>query len=73
VLNNLGVALAITGNSEGIDCPQQALNIRREIGDRKGEAQAANNLADTYQRLLPHPAEPEEMPHPVKPEEMPHP
>jgi DNA-binding SARP family transcriptional activator len=51
VLNSLGVALGITGDSEGIDCLEQALSIRREIGDRKGEAQAANNLADTYQRL----------------------
>ena len=45
------MALGITGDSEGIGCLEQALAIRREIGDRMGEAQAANNLADAYQRL----------------------
>src|SRR5260370_6457618 len=30
---------------------EHALTIRREIGDQVGEAQAANNLADTYLRL----------------------
>ena len=30
---------------------ERSLAIRREIGDRMGEAQAANNLADAYQRL----------------------
>jgi hypothetical protein len=50
VLNNLGEALGITHDSEGIGLLEQALAIRREIGDRRGEAQAANNLADAYQR-----------------------
>jgi hypothetical protein len=45
VLNNLGEALGITGDSEGIGCLEQALAIRREIADRMGEAQPANNLA----------------------------
>ena len=51
ILNSLGESLVITGDSEGIGCLEQALAIRREIGDRMGEAQAANNLANAYQRL----------------------
>ncbi len=51
VLNNLGLALGFTGNTEGNDYIEQALAIRHEVGDRMGEAQAANNLADAYQRL----------------------
>ena len=37
--------------SEGIECLERSLAIRREIGDRVGEAQAANNLADAYHWL----------------------
>jgi len=48
VLNNLGDALGVTGDPEGIACLESSLAIRREIGDRLGEAQAANNVADTY-------------------------
>jgi len=48
VLNSLGGALGMTGDSEGIGCLEQALAISREIGDRMGEARAANNLADVY-------------------------
>jgi tetratricopeptide (TPR) repeat protein len=51
VLSNLGDALGVTGESEGIECLKRSLEIRRDIGDRMGEAQAANNLADAYQRL----------------------
>jgi DNA-binding SARP family transcriptional activator len=51
ILNNLGDALAFTHHSEGIDCLERSLAIRHEIGDRVGEAQAANNLADTYHWL----------------------
>jgi tetratricopeptide (TPR) repeat protein len=51
VLNNLGLALGITGDSEGIGCIEQALAISREVGDRRGESRAANNLADAYTRL----------------------
>ena len=51
ILNSLGEALGITGDSEGIGCLEQALAIRGEGGDRKGEAQAANNLANAYQKL----------------------
>ena len=51
VLNNLGDALGVTGDPEGIACLESSLAIRREIGDRMGEAQAANNVADTYQQL----------------------
>ncbi|HEY6311775.1 MAG TPA: BTAD domain-containing putative transcriptional regulator [Streptosporangiaceae bacterium] len=48
VLNNLGQALGFSHMSEGIGYLEQALAIRREIGDRIGEAQAANNLSDAY-------------------------
>jgi DNA-binding SARP family transcriptional activator len=51
VLNNLGNALGVTHDAEGIGHLERSLAIRREIGDRAGEAQAANNLADAYQRL----------------------
>jgi DNA-binding SARP family transcriptional activator len=51
ILNTLGDALGQTRQSEGIDCLERSLAIRREIDDRMGEAQAANNLADAYQRL----------------------
>jgi DNA-binding SARP family transcriptional activator len=51
VLNNLGLALGATRDSEGIACLERSLALRHEIGDRAGEAQAAGNLADTYSRL----------------------
>ena len=51
VLNNLGNALGVTHDPEGIGHLERSLAIRREIGDRAGEAQAANNLADAYQLL----------------------
>ncbi|MFZ0187971.1 MAG: tetratricopeptide repeat protein, partial [Streptosporangiaceae bacterium] len=51
VLNNLGLALGATRDSEGITCLEQSLALRHEIEDRAGEAQAAGNLADTYSRL----------------------
>ena len=51
ILNTLGEALGQTRQPEGIGCLEQSLAIRREIGDGRGEAQAANNLADAYQRL----------------------
>jgi DNA-binding SARP family transcriptional activator len=51
VLNNLGLALGATRDSEGISCLERSLALRHEIGDRAGEAQAAGNLADTYTRV----------------------
>ena len=51
MLNNLGDALGVTRDPEGIGYLERSLAIRREIGDRMGEAQAANNLADAYQAL----------------------
>jgi DNA-binding SARP family transcriptional activator len=51
VLNTLGQALGIIRNSESIGFLEQSLSIRREIGDRMGEAQAANNVADAYEAL----------------------
>jgi tetratricopeptide (TPR) repeat protein len=51
VLNNLGDALGVTRDAEGASHLERSLAIRHELGDRIGEAQAANNLADTYQWL----------------------
>ena len=51
VLSNLGDALGVTRESEAIGHLERSLAIRRDIGDQRGEAQAANNLADAYQRL----------------------
>jgi DNA-binding SARP family transcriptional activator len=51
VLNNLGLALGATRDSEGIGCLERSLALRHEIGDQAGEAQAAGNLADTYTRV----------------------
>ena len=51
ILNNLGDALGRTHDTAGIGLLEQALAIRHEIGDRAGEAQAANNLADAYEQL----------------------
>jgi tetratricopeptide (TPR) repeat protein len=48
VLNNLGEALEFAHMPEGVGHLEQALTIRREISDRWGEAQTANNLADAY-------------------------
>ena len=48
MLNNLGEALELAGYSEGIGHLEQAFAISREIGDRRGESRAANNLADAY-------------------------
>jgi tetratricopeptide (TPR) repeat protein len=51
VLNTLGEALGYARERESIDYLGQSLAIRREIGDARGEAQSANNLADAYWRL----------------------
>ncbi len=51
MLNNLGDALGVTRDPEGAGHLERSLAIRRDIGDRRGEAQTANNLADTYQWL----------------------
>ena len=51
ILNNLGEALGQRRVGEAISYLEDALAIRREIGDRRGEAQAANNLANVYLEL----------------------
>ena len=51
ILNNLGNALGVSRDPEGIGYLEQSLAIRHEIGDLIGEGQAANNLADAYQWL----------------------
>ncbi len=47
-LNNLGMVLGKHRIGEAVGYLQQALAIYRELGDRRGEAQAGNNLADAY-------------------------
>jgi DNA-binding SARP family transcriptional activator/Tfp pilus assembly protein PilF len=51
VMNNLGTAFTRQGMEEAAECFEQALAIRREIGDLLGEAQSATNMADNYVQL----------------------
>lgn len=51
VLNNLGMVHIQQHMDDAIGYFEQALAIQRETGDRRGEAQAANNLADAYLAL----------------------
>jgi DNA-binding SARP family transcriptional activator len=51
VLNNLGMVSIQQHQDEAIGYFEQAQAIHREIGDLRGEAQTANNLADAYLRL----------------------
>jgi tetratricopeptide (TPR) repeat protein len=48
VLNQMGFALARLREVEAFDCLEQALAIRRELDDTKGEAQTAIGLAEGY-------------------------
>jgi len=48
VLTNLGMVFGQQRVGDAIDHFEQALAIYREIGDRRDEARAANNLAFTY-------------------------
>ncbi|MDA0267813.1 MAG: tetratricopeptide repeat protein, partial [Cyanobacteria bacterium] len=51
-LNRLGLAYQSLGEYQrAIDFQQQSLEISREIGDRKGEANSLNNLAIAYHYL----------------------
>uniref|UniRef100_UPI002628DF7C ATP-binding protein n=1 Tax=Trebonia sp. TaxID=2767075 RepID=UPI002628DF7C len=50
-LQNLGQALAKIRETEALPALQRALSIRREIGDRQGEAQTAISLADAFHAL----------------------
>jgi DNA-binding SARP family transcriptional activator/Flp pilus assembly protein TadD len=51
VLTNLGEALGRQHSDEAIGHLEQALAIRRDIGDRVAESLTANNLADVYYLL----------------------
>ena len=51
VLNDLGMVDSQQGMTEAIGHFEQALAIRRDIGDIRGEAISVNNLADAYIRL----------------------
>jgi DNA-binding SARP family transcriptional activator/tetratricopeptide (TPR) repeat protein len=50
-LQNLGFALARSGDEEALVCLEEALAIRREIGDLTGEAQTDIALVEAYARL----------------------
>jgi DNA-binding SARP family transcriptional activator/tetratricopeptide (TPR) repeat protein len=50
-LQNLGNALSRINDEEGFARLEEALAIRREIGDRAGEAQTAISLANAYDTL----------------------
>ena len=50
-LQNLGQALGIIEDEEALACLEEALAIRREIGDNIGEAQTEISLAAAYYRL----------------------
>jgi DNA-binding SARP family transcriptional activator len=49
VLHNIGMALSQQQSDDAIGYLQQALELRRQLGDRRGQAQAANNIAFDYQ------------------------
>jgi DNA-binding SARP family transcriptional activator/Tfp pilus assembly protein PilF len=51
VMQNLGQALARMRDKEALSVLEQALQIRREIDDRTGEAQTAISLGDAYHKL----------------------
>jgi DNA-binding SARP family transcriptional activator len=51
VLNNLGMVCIQQCMDDAIGYFDQALAIRRDMGDRRGEVQVANNLADAYIEL----------------------
>jgi len=51
VLNSLGTAFARRRMDEAAGYFEQALAMRRRIGDLSGEAQTGTSLADTYLRL----------------------
>jgi tetratricopeptide (TPR) repeat protein/transcriptional regulator with XRE-family HTH domain len=49
ILNQLAVVFQQSGDSEAaIDCLRRALDLRRQIGDRRGEASVLANLGRTY-------------------------
>ena len=48
MLNSLGMAYGVQRMEEAVACFEQALAIYRELGDERGEARAANNVAQAY-------------------------
>ena len=51
VLNQLGFSLARLRDEESFGCLEQALGIRRQLGDAAGEAQTAIALGEGYLKL----------------------
>jgi DNA-binding SARP family transcriptional activator/Tfp pilus assembly protein PilF len=54
VMNNLGMVLSQQRTDDALRYFRQALAIHEELGDLRGQARAANNLAFTYQLLGRH-------------------
>jgi tetratricopeptide (TPR) repeat protein len=50
-LQNLGQALAKSGDPEALTILEQSLAIRRDVDDRTGQAQTAISLADAYHKI----------------------
>jgi tetratricopeptide (TPR) repeat protein len=51
VLNQLGFSLARMRDEESLGCLEQALGIRRQLGDAEGEAQTAIALGESYLKV----------------------
>jgi tetratricopeptide (TPR) repeat protein len=51
VMNSLGGALSRAGDPDGLGLVAESLALRREIGDRDGEAQSAVSLVHAYHSL----------------------
>src|SRR5262249_11833246 len=48
MLNNLGMAYGVQRKEEAVTCFEQAFSLYRELGDSRGQARAANNLATAH-------------------------
>jgi DNA-binding SARP family transcriptional activator len=48
MLNNLGMAYGVQHREEAVTCFRQALELCQQTGDSRGEARAANNVANAY-------------------------
>jgi tetratricopeptide (TPR) repeat protein len=51
MLNNLGMAYGLQRKEQAAGCFEEALAIYREIGDKPGQARAANNVAQACLRM----------------------
>ena len=51
MLNNLGMAFGLQRKEQAVACFEEALAIYREIGNQRGKARAANNVAQACLRV----------------------